>query len=57
MRQYRLTFQKAMTSTVCEAIGEITGREVVGYHSQITFRPTRAFEIFVLAGPVAPDDG
>ena len=52
VRQYRLLFQKTMTSTTSEAVEEITGREVVGYHSQITFRPTRAFEIFVLAGPL-----
>ena len=37
-----------MAQTVCEAIEEITGRRVIGYHSQITFNPTRAFEIFVL---------
>src|SRR5215204_4787789 len=49
VRQYRLLFQESMTKTVCEAIEEITGRRVIGYHSQITFNPTRAFEIFVLA--------
>jgi uncharacterized protein YbcI len=48
VRQYRLLFQESMTKTVCEAIEEITGRRVIGYHSQITFNPTRAFEIFVL---------
>ena len=48
VREYRLLFQEAMTKTVSAAIEEITGRQVVGYHSQITFRPTRAFEIFVL---------
>ena len=48
VRQYRLLFQETMTKTTTEAIEQITGRRVVGYHSQITFRPTRAFEIFVL---------
>ena len=48
VRQYRLLFQEAMTQTVTEAVEEITGRRVVGYHSQITFNPTRLFEIFVL---------
>jgi uncharacterized protein YbcI len=48
VREYRLLFQETMTKTVSEAIEEITGRKVIGYHSQITFRPTRAFEIFVL---------
>jgi uncharacterized protein YbcI len=48
VRQYRLLFQRTMTKATTEAIEEITGREVIGYHSQITFRPTRSFEIFVL---------
>ena len=48
VRQYRLLFQETMKDTTTEAIEEITGRRVIGYHSQITFRPTRAFEIFVL---------
>ena len=48
VREYRLLFQETMTKTVSEAIEEIMGRTVIGYHSQITFRPTRAFEIFVL---------
>jgi uncharacterized protein YbcI len=48
VRQYRLLFQEAMTKTSTEAIEEITGRRVIGYHSQITFNPTRSFEIFVL---------
>ena len=49
VRQYRLLFQATMEKTTTAAIEEITGRRVVGYHSQITFNPTRAFEIFVLA--------
>lgn len=52
VRQYRLLFQRTMTKTTTEAIEEITGRRVLGYHSQITFRPTRTFEIFVLAEPL-----
>jgi uncharacterized protein YbcI len=48
VREYRLLFQEAMTVTTSQAIEEITGRKVIGYHSQITFRPTRSFEIFVL---------
>jgi uncharacterized protein YbcI len=48
VRQYRLLFQEAMTQTVTEAVEKITGRRVIGYHSQITFDPTRLFEIFVL---------
>ena len=35
--------------TVTSAVKELTGRRVVGYHSQVVFDPMRAFEIFVLA--------
>jgi len=48
VRQYRLLFQKTMTHTTTAAIEQLTGRTVIGYHSQVTFRPTRSFEIFVL---------
>jgi uncharacterized protein YbcI len=54
VRSYRLRFQEVMTKTVTEAIEQVTGRKVVGYHSQIVFRPDRAFEIFVLDGPPRP---
>lgn len=49
VRSYRLTFQETVTATTIGAVEEITGRKVAGYHSQIVFEPTRAFEIFVLA--------
>jgi uncharacterized protein YbcI len=48
VRNYRLEFQAAMSKTTCAAIEELTGRRVVGYHSQIVFDPDRGFEIFVL---------
>jgi uncharacterized protein YbcI len=51
VRNYRLRFQEAMRDTTTEAVAQITGREVIGYHSQIVFRPAIAFEIFVLDGP------
>ena len=51
VRAYRLLFQGTMTATTTGAVEEITGRKVIGYHSQITFNPARAFEIFVLDGP------
>lgn len=52
VRNYRLRFQEAMEAPTVEAIQRITGRAVIGYHSQIVFHPERAFEIFVLDGPV-----
>lgn len=51
VRAYRLRFQEAMAKPTTEAIERLTGREVVGYHSQIVFDPERAFEIFVLDEP------
>ena len=52
VRSYRLRFQKVMENPTVEAIQQLTGRAVIGYHSQITFNPTRSFEIFVLDGPL-----
>src|SRR3954471_8837544 len=49
VRQYRLAFQEAVGETATGAVEELTGRRVIGYHSQVVFDPMRAFEIFVLA--------
>ena len=49
VRRYRLEFQETVAPSATGAVEQITGRKVVGYHSQIVFHPTRAFEIFVLA--------
>ena len=51
VREYRLRFQEAMADATTEAIERLTGRRVIGYHSQIVFEPEHAFEIFVLDGP------
>ena len=48
VRQYRLAFQEVVGDTATGAVEELTGRRVIGYHSQIVFDPARAFEIFVL---------
>jgi uncharacterized protein YbcI len=53
VRNYRLAFQEAMTEPATDAIAQITGRRVVGYHSQIVFDPPQVFEIFVLDEPPA----
>ena len=52
VRNYRLRFQEAMAGPTVEAVQRITGRSVIGYHSQIVFNPERAFEIFVLDRPI-----
>ena len=48
MRQFRLRFQEVVEASATAAVERVTGRKVVGYHSQIVFDPDRAFEIFVL---------
>jgi uncharacterized protein YbcI len=53
VREYRLKFQEAMAGPTIEAIERLTGRTVLGYHSQIVFEPEHGFEIFVL--DQAPD--
>jgi uncharacterized protein YbcI len=42
-----------MAEATTEAIARLTGRKVISYHSQITFQPHYAFEIFVLDEPPA----
>lgn len=54
VRQYRLRFQEVTSAVLCGDIERITGREVLSYHSQITFGPTRVFEIFYLGGKTGP---
>jgi uncharacterized protein YbcI len=51
VREFRLRFQEVMTEPTTEAIERITGRKVIGYHSQIVFEPEYGFEIFVLDAP------
>src|SRR5215208_4102154 len=57
VRNYRLRFQEAMEDPTIAAVERITGRTVIGYHSQIVFNPERAFEIFVLDDRPAGDSG
>jgi uncharacterized protein YbcI len=48
VRRVRLTFQEAVADDFTGAVSQITGRQVVAYHSQVTFHPPRGFEVFVL---------
>lgn len=48
VRRFRLSFQDTVSEPAMNAVSELTGRNVVGYHSQIVFDPPRTFEIFVL---------
>jgi uncharacterized protein YbcI len=54
VREFRLRFQEVMGATTCTAVERLTGRTVVGYHSQLTFEPPTGFEIFRLDAP--PDE-
>jgi uncharacterized protein YbcI len=48
VRTVRLTFQEATADRLTSEVERIVGREVVAYHSQVTFHPPMGFEIFVL---------
>ena len=52
IRDYRQKFQAVVAAELTRTVSDITGREVLTYHSQILFRPTRIFEMFVLDRPV-----
>ncbi|HVL96933.1 MAG TPA: Na-translocating system protein MpsC family protein [Solirubrobacteraceae bacterium] len=52
IRIFRLQFQQAIRDDMCSTVERITGRKVLDYHSQVVFEPVRAFELFVLDGPV-----
>ena len=49
VRRVRLTFQEAVSERFTSEVAAIAGREVIAYHSQVTFHPPIGFEIFVLA--------
>jgi uncharacterized protein YbcI len=48
VREVRLVFQEAMAHEFKECVRESMGREVMGYHSQLTIEPDLGFEFFVL---------
>lgn len=48
VRRVRLTFQEIEAQRFRDAVGEVMGRPVLVYHSQVTFDPALGFEIFVL---------
>jgi uncharacterized protein YbcI len=48
VRTVRLTFQEAVADRFTSAVADVLRREVVAYHSQVTFHPSMGFEIFVL---------
>ncbi len=56
IRAYRQRFQTVIAAELMRTVAEITHRDVLTYHSQMLFRPTRSFELFVLDGAVERPD-
>ena len=48
VREVRLVFQEAMAHEFKQCVRDALGREVLGYHSQLTLDPDLGFEFFVL---------
>ena len=48
VREVRLVFQEAMAHEFKQCVRDALGREVLGYHSQLTLEPDLGFEFFVL---------
>jgi len=48
VRQVRVTFQEAVAHRFTDAVSDVLDREVMVYHSQVTFDPPMGFEFFVL---------
>jgi uncharacterized protein YbcI len=57
VRAVRLTFQELVADRFKQAVAEALGRPVVTYHSQVTFNPPMAFEIFVLEPQEEGEEG
>jgi uncharacterized protein YbcI len=51
VREVRLVFQEAMAHEFKQCVRDALGREVLGYHSQLTLEPDLGFEFFVLGDP------
>jgi uncharacterized protein YbcI len=54
VRQVRMRFQANMDESFTSVVRELTGRQFLGYISQVMFHPDFVLEMFLL-GP--PDDG
>ena len=48
VREVRLLFQEVMAQEFKDCVQSSLGREVLGYHSQLTLEPDLGFEFFVL---------
>ena len=52
IRDYRQRFQAVVAAELMRTVADLTGRDVLTYHSQILFHPTRLYELFVLDRPM-----
>ena len=52
VRQVRMRFEQLIAPEITQLVEQATGRQVLAYHSQVLFHPTRTFELFVLDAPV-----
>lgn len=65
VREIRRVMELEMVAPLSEMVGQITGREVIGYGSQIMFEPDRVVAFFVFddtleesrSRPLAADEG
>ena len=48
VREVRLAYQSAESTRFKSVVEDALNRKVLTYHSQVTFKPDMAFEIFVL---------
>jgi uncharacterized protein YbcI len=51
VREFRQQFENEMTSRLVGMVEELTGRKVLGYQSQIIFKPEVVIEIFFFDRP------
>jgi uncharacterized protein YbcI len=51
VREFRQQFENEMTSRLVGMVEDLTGRKVLGYQSQILFRPEVVIEIFFFDKP------
>jgi uncharacterized protein YbcI len=56
VREFRQQFENEMTSRLVAMVEELTGREVLGFQSQILFDPDVVVELFFFDKPAGEPD-
>lgn len=52
VRQVRMRFQANLDDTFRDVVTRLTGRQVIGYASQVLFDPDHVVEMFLLGSPI-----